>query len=112
MDISNAIVPVNLVRPLNEGGGTRNPQSGADAAAIDATGGRRADRVNRESVDPDAFQRRVEQKQASQAVDINRFQSSEPLSLNSQQALTTYQQTEVASQEFDGGVLVGIDLFV
>ncbi|WP_250657545.1 hypothetical protein [Alkalimarinus coralli] len=109
MEINNAIVPVNLIRPLIEGGNSRAPQTGDSPA--DASRSRGADRIDRETVDPVELQRRVEQKQASQAIDVSRFQPSETVSLNSQQAINTYQQTEVAAQEFEGGVLVGIDLF-
>ena len=112
MEINNAIIPVNLIRPLSEGGNSRTPQtSDSPANASRPRGADRADRVDRETVDPVELQRRVEQKQASQAIDVSRFQPSETFSLNSQQAINTYQQTEVAAQEFEGGVLVGIDLF-
>ncbi|UZE97137.1 hypothetical protein [Alkalimarinus alittae] len=108
MDINNAIIPVNVNRPLNEGVNTRLPQTNE---VSEAGRERRADRVNRDTIDPAELQRRVEQKQASQAIDVSRFKSNESLSLNTQQALNTYQQTEIAAQEFEGGVLVGIDLF-
>ena len=109
MEINNAIVPVNVNRPQTEGANARVPQS--NEVSSDTTRDRRTDRVNRETVDPAELQRRVEQKQASQAIDVTRSQSPESFPLNTQQALNTYQQTEIAAQEFEGGVLVGIDLF-
>lgn len=109
MEINNAIIPVNVNRPQAEGVNTRVPQS--NEASGDTSRERRADRVNRETIDPAELQRRVEQKQASQAIDVTRSQSPESFPLNTQQALNTYQQTEIAAQEFEGGVLVGIDLF-
>ena len=112
MDINNAFIPVNVNRPLSEGGSARNVQVKADTLNVDAVSARKPERVNRETVDPDELQRRVEQKQASQAVEVSRFQSPESFPVKNQQAINSYHQTELASQEFDGGVLVGIDLFI
>jgi hypothetical protein len=113
VDISNAFIPVNVNRPLSEGANPQRPQTKVDALNVDALRPERVDRerVSRETVDPDALQRRVEQKQASQAIDVSRFQSPESFSMKTQQAINSYHQTELASQEFDGGVLVGIDTF-
>ena len=112
VDINSAFIPVNVNRPLNEGAVSRGLQTKVDAFNVDSTPTRKPERVNRETVDPDELQRRVEQKQASQAIDVSRFQSPESFSVKSQQAINSYHQTELASQEFDGGVLVGIDLFI
>ena len=112
MDINNAFIPVNVNRPLSEGGSTRSAQAKADALNVDAVSARKPERANRETVDPDELLRRVEQKQASQAVEVSRFQSPESFPVKNQQAINSYHQTELASQEFDGGVLVGIDLFI
>ncbi len=109
MEINNAIVPVNISRPQAEGANTRVPKS--NEVVGDASRERRTDRANSETIDPAELQRRVEQKQASQAIDVSRAQPPESFSLNTQQALNTYQQTEIAAQEYEGGVLVGIDLF-
>ncbi|MFD2229188.1 hypothetical protein [Alkalimarinus sediminis] len=109
MDINNAIIPVTINRPQPEGVNPRLPQSNELSGEVARE--RRSDRVNRDTIDPAELQRRVEQKQATQAIDVTRSQSPESLPLNTQQALNTYQQTEVAAQEFEGGVLVGIDLF-
>lgn len=108
MDINNAMLPINNQRPMVEGVTPRVPPT-QDVA--DTGRERRTDRVNRDTVDPAELQRRVEQKQTSQAVVLSRFQSNESFSLKTQEALNTYQQTEVAAQEYEGGVLVGIDLF-
>ena len=110
MEINNAIIPVNINRPSSEGANPRVPHS--NETSNDLSNDRRNGRVNRETIDPAELQRRVEQKQASQAVDVSRSPSSDSYPLNTQQALNTYQQTETAAEEFDGGVLVGIDLFV
>ncbi len=112
MDINSSFIPVNVARPSPEGGAVRNNQAKTDALNVDNASVRKPERVNRETVDPDELQRRVEQKQASQAVEVSRFQSPDSFPVKNQQAINSYQQTELASQEFDGGVLVGIDLFI
>ncbi len=112
MDINSGFIPVNVTRPSTEGGGVRNNQAKTDTFNVDAVSARKPERVNRETVDPDELQRRVEQKQASQAIEVSRFQSPDSYPMKNQQAINSYHQTELASQEFDGGVLVGIDLFI
>ena len=99
MDINSSFIPANVNRPLTERANTQSPPN-------------KPERANRETVDPDELQRRVEQKQASQAIEVSRFQSPESFPVKTQQAINSYHQTELASQEFDGGVLVGIDLYI
>jgi hypothetical protein len=112
VDVSSAFIPVNVNRPLTERANSQSPQTKVDALNVDAASTRKSERVNRETVGPDELQRRVEQKQASQAIEVSRFQSPESFPMKTQQAINSYHQTELASQEFDGGVLVGIDLFI
>lgn len=52
---------------------------------------------------------------AGEVRQVERIQSSsqlENLPLQSRQALSEYQNTQDASREYEGGVLVGIDIFV
>ena len=112
MDINSGFIPANVNRPLTERANAQSPQTKVDTLNVDAASARKPERINRETVDPDELQRRVEQKQASQAIEVSRFQSPESFPVKTQQAINSYHQTELASQEFDGGVLVGIDLYI
>jgi len=112
VDVNSNFIPANVNRPLTGGANERSPQAKVDNLNVDAVSARKPERVNRETVDPDELQRRVEQKQASQAIEVSRFQSPESFPVKNQQAINSYHQTELASQEFDGGVLVGIDLYI
>ncbi|TNC81335.1 MAG: hypothetical protein C9356_09545 [Oleiphilus sp.] len=49
--------------------------------------------------------------QALQASRVERLNDIESAPLKTQQALNTYQQTELASEQFEFGELVGVDLF-
>ena len=101
MDVSNSLVPLST-----QGLGQNRPQQKSESVP------RQVETISdpvRKPSDPDALERKSEALRADR---VQRVNSVETAPLRNQQAVNSYQQTILAAQEYEEGVLVGIDLFV
>lgn len=102
MEISNAIVTTNQARSFQE-----NRQIKPEQDQRLETNERRS--ANRSSdIDSDEITRRGTQIQSERVQKVNDLESAP---LRTRQALSSYQQTVEAAQQFEQGELVGLDLF-
>jgi len=103
MQISNNLVATNFNSSVQDERQVKPEQSSRTDAPSRRSANASVD------IDQDEIQRRGE---ALQATRVQRLNDIESAPLKTQQALNSYQQTEVSAQEFEQGELVGVDLFV
>jgi len=106
MDISNSLAGSGF-QPLS----STNRQVKSDTSAPE-TLARPVEKIaeaNRKAPDQEALARK---SNALQVGRVERLNSLDSAPLKTQQALNSYEQTITAAQAYEGGELVGIDLFV
>jgi len=105
MDISHSLVNSRLSSPLQ----TNRQLSPEPAGRKENQTTRPSDATTSQNVDSSTIKRRAELLQAERVQRVNSLASAP---LKTQNAVNSYQQTIEATQKFEQGELVGIDLFV
>jgi len=105
MDISHSLVNPRLSSPLQ----TNRQLSPEPAGRQESQTTRPSDVSTNQNIDSNAIKRRAELLQADRVQRVNSLASAP---LQTQNAVNSYQQTIEATQKFEQGELVGIDLFV
>jgi len=105
MDISHSLVNTRLNPPLQ----TNRQVNSEPSVRPDKQSTRPSDAIPSQNIDSSAVKRRAEALQADR---VQRVNSLESAPLQAQKAVNSYQQTIEATQKFEQGELVGIDLFV
>jgi len=105
MDISQSLVNTRLNSPLQ----TNRQINSEPSERADKQSTRPSDAIPSQNIDSSAIKRRAEALQADRVQRVNSLTSAP---LQTQRAVNSYQQTIDATQKFEQGELVGIDLFV
>jgi len=105
MDISHSLVNSRLSSPLQ----SNRQLSPEPAGKQESQTTRPSDASASQNVDSGAIKRRADLLQADRVQRVNSLASAP---LQTQNAVNSYQQTIEATQKFEEGELVGIDLFV
>ncbi len=103
MDVKNALVTTTFPRSFQE---NRQLKPEQDARAESP---QRPGLGSAPDFDSEAIARRGQEIQAER---VERLNDTESVPLRTRQALDSYQGTQLASQQFETGELVGVDLFV
>jgi len=105
MDISHSLVNSRLSSPFQ----TNRQLSPESAGRKESQTTRPSDATTNQNIDSSTIKRRAELLQAERVQRVNSLASAP---LKTQNAVNSYQQTIEATQKFEQGELVGIDLFV